>query len=310
VKPATLVAADSDAPVEISILVLSYNTRDMLMSCLESVASAAPRRSFEVVCVDDCSSDGSAEMVASELPWVRLAVNPRNSGYAAANNVGFSMVRGERVLLLNSDVEILDDETFDAMADHLDRHPDVGVVGQRLHNPDGTVQISCRRFPSIRFAWRQSFLPRRWRQRSGAVRGYYMADFDHAQVAEVEMAAATCCMFRREILDQVGGMDEAYFLYVGDADWFWRIRQAGWKTHFLPDHPVIHHGGLSADPRRLDLVWDFHRGLYRYYRKHLAAGTPIWLRPLVLPGICLRFCLKLARMVAGSNRRVCSDDFK
>jgi GT2 family glycosyltransferase len=296
--------------LELSIVILSYNTREMLRRCLSSVQAHAPRCPHEVLCVDDASSDGSADMVATEFPWVRLTRNPTNRGYAASNNVALRQARGRKILLLNSDVILVDPETLHSMVAFLDAHPEVGVAGQKLLNPDGTVQLSCRRFPTLGFSIRQSFLPRRLRRRHGIVRDYYMADFTYDRVAEVEMAAATCCILRREVLEQVGLMDEAFFLYVGDADWFYRIAQAGWKTCFLPDHPVIHHGGLSASPSRLDLIWEFHRGLYRYYRKHLARGTPLLLRPLVLPGILVRFAWQLLGWLGGRRQRVCSDDFK
>jgi GT2 family glycosyltransferase len=295
---------------ELSIVVLSHNTREMLRECLGSVLAHPPSVPFEIVCVDDASQDGSPAMVAEEFPDVHLFRSSENRGYAASNNLALSKVRGRLVLLLNSDVVVLDDRTFDSMIEFLEGHPQAGVAGQKLLNPDGTVQLSCRRFPSLGLAARQSFLPRWLRQGDATVRDYYMADFHYDQVAEVEMAAATCCIFRREILDQVGGFDEAFFLYVGDADWFYRIHQAGWRTYFLPDHPVVHHGGLSANPRRLYLIWDFHRGLYRYYRKHLASATPLWQRPLVLPGIGCRLAWNVTAWMIGRKRRVTSDDFK
>ncbi len=294
---------------EISLLVVNYNTRDLLLRCLESMESHPPSRPWELIVVDDHSTDGSPERVRERFPRARLIVQPRNLGYACANNAGLRAARGRYVVLLNSDLEMRG-ATFDVLAGFLDATPRAGAAGTTLVNPDGTPQLSCRLLPDLPVTLLHSLGVHKIWKGCPSIRHYYQVDRDYACLDEVEMASLACCMFRREVVETVGLLDERYFLYVGDTDWVFRIRKAGWLIYYVPGPPVVHYGGESARLGGLFLILDFHRGMFRYYHKHLQDRYPSWIYPLVALGVGMRMLLYAARNLLGFSNRVCASDYK
>lgn len=263
--------AEGAAP-DVSIIVTNYNTRDLLRACFASMEGRLGRPWLEVILVDNASADGSAEMTREEFPDVRVFVQERNEGFAHANNRGIRASRGRHVLILNSDTEIVDD-ALERMRDHMDAHPDIGALGARLLNTDGTVQLSCRSFPSYRTVLfhRYSLMTRLFpRNRYSAE--YLMTDTNHDETMDVDWVSGACMMVRRETMDAVGLLDEGFFMYAEDVDWCYRMKQAGWRVCYLPQAEVRHHIGRSTRNVPYRMTYERHRSMWRFYRKHYSRG--------------------------------------
>lgn len=261
---------------DLSILVVNWNVRDLLRRCLQSILANLPACQLEIIVVDNGSTDGSVEMVRTEFPQVHLIANPDNRGFPAANNQGLAVARGRYVLLLNPDTEVVGN-ALETMVAFADAHPDVGVVGPMLLNPDGTVQSSRRRFPTLLTAvfestWLQPYAPRRLLAR------YYVLDRPDDEVQDVDWVTGAALMARREAIEQVGPLDEGFFMYSEELDWCRRFREAGWRVVYLPTARVIHYGGKSSEQVLPARHIHFQRSKIRYFRKYhgaIAAGV-LW----------------------------------
>jgi len=228
------------APLDVSVIIVSWNTRDLLRDCLQSIYEQATEVSFEVYVVDNASKDGSAEMVSAEFPDVRLIRNPDNRGFAAANNQGIAIAAGRYILLLNSDTRVLDRAICRSVA-FADDHPEAGVVGCRTLLADGTVQQNCYMFPSLlNLALSLSHLPMLFPRNRFFGRSR-MTWWNYDTVKEVEVVAGCFMLVRRAALEQVGPMTEDCFMYSEDTDWCWRFHLAGWKVLYVPEPTILHH---------------------------------------------------------------------
>jgi len=253
------------ATLELSVVVLSWNTAELLRACLASLRRHPFPGSWEVIVVDNGSADESAALVASEFPAARLIRNAVNEGYARGNNIGLREARGELLLLLNSDTEV-HPGTLERLAGFLREHPDAGAVSCQFVGPDGAVQPSCMRFPSVKTVLVYdtilgALFPR------GEMTRYYYRDFDHRTTREVEQPPGACFMVRRAALERVGLLDEGMFLFFNDVDLCLRLRQAGWRIWFLADARILHHVGGSTR-RFTDTTLEWHKNRTLYYRKH------------------------------------------
>ena len=278
--------------MEISIIIVSYNGREYLRRCLRSLLEHTRGLEYEVVVVDNASRDGSADMVAEEFPSVRLLRRPSNAGLSTALNQGIRLSGGEMTVLLNPDVE-LRDNPFPAMAQYLRDHPEVGILGPRILDDDGSLQLSCRRFPafSVAFFNRYSLLTRLFPRNPFSVR-YLMTDFDHSGTAEIDWLSLACWMAPRRLFDEVGFLDEGYFLYNEDVDFCQRVHRAGRKVVYLPEVSVVHRIGGSTSTLPNRSVIERHRSMWRYYRKYMRRG--FLLDGPVLAGIVARCAYTLA----------------
>lgn len=285
--------------VDLSIVILSWNVRDLLRQCLESVASGRPL-SAEIIVVDNASGDGSVEMVRAEFPAVRLIANQANRGYTGGNNDGIAAATGRYVMILNPDTRVLND-ALAAMVAYADAHPDVGVVGPQLLNPDGSVQSSRRRFPTLmtglfESTWLQPLAPR------DVLRRYYVLDQPDDAIQEVDWLFGACFLVRRQVIQQVGVLDEGFFMYSEEMDWCRRIRQAGWKVVYLPEAQVIHYGGKSSDQVAAQRHIYFQTSKVRYFRKHHGALTAGVLRVALLTMYAGQLALEAAKGALGHKR--------
>lgn len=254
--------------MDLSIVIVSYNTRDLLRGCLASVRESLARSSqlrVETFVVDNDSRDGSAEMVAAKFPEVRLIRNPENRGFAAANNLAIRQSSGRHVLLLNSDTVIRGDAPAQLVA-LLDTHPHVGAAGPRLLNPDGTRQQSVFRFPTL---WMSliDFFPLNHRVVNSRLNGRYPEQW-HERVFPVDHPLGACLIVRRAAIDQVGLLDEGFFMYCEEIDWCLRIRRGGWEIVYTPSADVVHYGGQSTSQFRSRMFVELHRSRFRFFRKH------------------------------------------
>jgi GT2 family glycosyltransferase len=231
----------SGARMDLSIIIVNWNTREMTADCLQSVFDGLGDLQAEVIVVDNASTDGSAEMVESRFPQVLLIRNTENRGFAAANNQGFAVTRGRHVLLLNSDTLVHGTVLPDSVA-WLEAHVGVGAMGCRVLNTDGTVQLTCSMYPSIpNLLLLTSGLAKL--SRPAVLGRYAMRDWARDSEREVEVISGCYLLVRRAVIEQVGGLDEAFFFYGEETDWCRRIREAGWRLVFTPVGEITHHGG-------------------------------------------------------------------
>ena len=282
------------AEPDLTIGIVNWNTRSDLEQALASVFSAPDAVRREVVVVDNASTDGSPEMVRRRFPAAALVVNARNVGFARAHNQTLRAGRGRHFLLLNSDA-VVHPGALEALVRFLDDHPRAAGAGPRLLNPDGSLQYSCRRFPTLLMGLFRNTPLGRLFPHNRFSRGYLMADWDHRLPREVDWLSGAAVCLRREALAQVGLLDEGYYMYCEDMDWCYRAHRAGWQIYYVPAAVVTHVIGRSSDLRPVGMALEFHRSMARFYRKHYARRYPVGLRGLPLLGIGLRALVILLR---------------
>jgi O-antigen biosynthesis protein len=266
--------------MDLSVVILSYNTRDLLEQTLRTVTDAIQDLAVEVIVVDNASHDGSPEMVAEKFPDADLLCNKENIGFAAGNNVALQRVRGRHVMLLNSDTVVRRD-TLKVLVDFLDEHPDTGAAGCKILNPDGTLQLSCRRgFPTPAAAFcKMSGLSRIF-PKSRRLARYNLTFLDQEETHEVDALSGSCMVIRKEAMDQVGLLDEDYFFYGEDLDWCFRIREAGWQIHYVPRTEIIHFKGESSRAEQMHFRYRFYEAMSIFVAKHMQRRYrffPLWL---------------------------------
>jgi N-acetylglucosaminyl-diphospho-decaprenol L-rhamnosyltransferase len=282
--------------VDLAVVVVNFNAGDYLLRCVGSILASAGELDLNVVVVDNASGDGSAARAARAHPAVRLIENAGNLGFAAAANQGIAATDAPFVLLLNPDAEIRGG-TLASLVKVARERPRAGAVGCLVRNPDGTLQPSARRVPgpfeALMHAFLGPFVPNNpW------TRSYTMADWDRASEREVEWISGSAMLLRREALDQVGGLDEGYFMYVEDVDLCTRLRESGWSVLFSPEVEVVHEIGVSARGRSRRMAHAHSDSIYRYFVKHLARGPTALLAPVVRMALWLR-----AEVVSGRRKR-------
>ena len=262
--------------MDLSIVIVNWNTRDMLRNCLASIPRQTDMQA-EVIVIDNASEDGSAAMVAAEFPEARLICNSANLGFATATNQGLRVASGRYLLLLNSDTLVLGSVLADSVR-YMDANSDVGMMGCKVLNEDGTTQMTCSRFPSFLNLLLQTCglnrLERpRWLQR------YQMLDWARDDEREVEVISGCYLIARRAVITQIGLLDESFFLYGEETDWCRRCADAGWKLVFAPVGSIIHLG--SGSSRKLNYKRDLmlSEGTVRLHRKHggRPAAASVWL---------------------------------
>ncbi len=268
--------------MKLSIIVVSWNTCDLLADCLESVYAHPPHGRFETIVVDNASSDGSAEMVSQRFPQARLIAKDENVGFAKGNNEAIPFCSGQYVLLLNPDT-VVKPGALAALTAFMDAHPDAGAAGSRLLNPDGSLQTSCYPAPRLsREVWRLFHLD--------AIRPYgeyNMHKWPTDAPREVDVIKGASLIFRREVLETVGFLDGAYFMYSEEVDLCLRVQKAGWRLYWVPQSQVVHYEGQSTKQIATDMFLQLYLGKLMYFRKHYGR----------LSGILYKFILAAASLM-------------
>ncbi|MCY3945953.1 MAG: glycosyltransferase family 2 protein [Anaerolineaceae bacterium] len=283
---------------DLGIVILNWNTRDLLRRCLQTVLASEGVERFRVVVVDNASSDDSVAMLRQEFPQVGVIANPVNSGYPAGNNLGLRQLGYEdagrvredaprHAMLLNPDTEVPPD-ALARLVDYMDARPEIGIAGPRLMLPDGSLDLACRRsFPSPQLSlYRFTGLARLFPRHRQFGR-YNMTFADPGQELEVDAVVGACMIVRREAIAQAGLLDEDFFMYGEDLDWAWRIKAAGWKVYYQPQ-VVVQHVKRAASRQSRRASHEFQRAMLIFYRKHYRRSTPLWLHSLVMTGLLLK----------------------
>lgn len=264
--------------MKISVVIPSWNTRELLRACLASLRRLALPAGceLELVIVDNASADGSADMVAAEFPEARLERNARNEGFAIGCNQGMRLASGEQIFLLNADTEVFPD-ALARMSSFLAEHAEYAAVAPRLVSPDGSTQKTCYRFPG----WKTPlfFGPpmERWFPHSPELERYYMRDWSQEVDRDVEQPPAAALLVRRSALDAVGLFDEQLWLFYNDVDLSKRFARAGFKTRYLADARVLHHIGQSTKQFG-NFLPEWHKNRLHYYRKHHGWLAGVWVK--------------------------------
>ena len=275
-------AAEVTDAIDLSIVIVSWNTCRLLDECLESVRQELARQGdemnlqAEVFVVDNGSTDGSVEMVRTRYPDAKVIANQHNPGFAGANNQALAEARGRFSLLLNPDTVVLPDG-FGALVRFMDDHPRAGAAGSRLLNTDRTLQPSCSPAPTLaRELWRMFHIDRLYPYGE-----YDMSRWSLTEPRPVDSVQGAAMLVRRSVQDQVGPLDASYFMYSEEVDWCTRIRRAGWEIYWVPSSQIVHYGGQSASQVADAMFLQLYLGKIQYFHKHWGR-TATWAYKLVL----------------------------
>lgn len=283
---------NSEYSPDVSVIIVNWNTRQLLENCLESLPGSCVRHALEVIVVDNNSTDGSQEMVRQKFPQVTLIRNPANLGFAHANNQGIRASSGRYVSLVNSDVKVLP-ECHDKLVEFMDANPQTGISGPRILNGDMTQQSSCRRFPGLWNNICDAFAFRRFFPNSAFFAGEHMLYFKHDRLIFPDVLVGCFLFARAEAVKKFGLLDEKFWMYGEDVDWCLRCWRSGWKIAFCPEPRAIHYrgGSSNADPVRFAVVQQ--RARQQFWKKHYS--------PLKCFGLaCLLACENTLRWVTSA----------
>ncbi|MCE5199785.1 MAG: glycosyltransferase family 2 protein [Armatimonadota bacterium] len=282
--------------VDVTVSIVNWNTKDELRDCLLSVFSQDRSITFEVFVADNASSDGSAEMIKSEFAGkVNLIENPKNLGFGAAHNMALGQARGRYMMILNPDCRMLEHDVLGKMIKYMDSTPSVGMLGPKVLNPDGSLQYSARRSPTMFAAiFRHTLLGKLFPNNS-FVRDYLMADWQHDRERDVDWLSGSAIVVRKETIDQIGLLDERFFMYLEDVDWCRRAREAGWRVVYFPMAAVSHRIGAASDQNPIPMIKQHHKSMLRYFLKYNARNPKVLLTPIAMIALWIRACSLIRR---------------
>ncbi len=306
--------------LDLSIIIVSWNVRDLLAECLASIEAApctivgvagqeypadasgraSGTRYAEVIVVDSASSDGSVYMIRHRFPWVQLIEQAENVGFTRGNNIALDVARGRHVLLLNPDT-VVHGDALNQLVGYLDANPDVGIVGPRVLNDDGTTQSTRRRFPTpitaiFESTWLQPIAPQR------ILADYYVSDLPDDGTFEVDWVQGCALMARRAVYDEIGPLDERYIMYSEELDWCKRAKSANWGVVYLGTATITHYGGKSTEQVRANSHIYFQQSKIRYFAKHHSALIAFALRLYLLVSYLAQIGLEGAKALIGHKR--------
>ncbi len=275
--------------IELSVIIVSWNTKDLLRRCLVALKQEIADIDAEVFVVDNNSADGSANMVTKEHPWAKLITNDANLGFAKANNQAMKVAQGSYILLLNPDTEVQPGSVH-TLLKFLPERRQAAIVAPQLLNSDGSIQRSCRAFPTFLNMLYELIGLSKFFPNVETFRAYKMLDWNHDDERQVDQPEGACLLLRRKVIEEVGTLDEGFFMLFEEVDWCYRIKKAGWQIWFTPKAKVIHHYGQSIKQVKVPMILSSHRGLYRFWHKHYRDGR--W----YLDGIAYVGLMTLAHM--------------
>ncbi len=253
--------------IDTTVIIVSWNTRELLEDCLTSLMASDCASELKIVVVDNASSDGSASMISERFPYVQLLINEDNVGFAAATNRGLAGATSAHVLLLNSDTFVAPG-AINILAGVLGANPELGAVGACLVNPDGSHQVSCSRAPT---AWREAAHVLHLERFFSGLH-YPSSWWESDEPIMVDVVQGACILARREVIEDVGGLDEGFFMYSEETEWCERVRAAGWSLAWVPDAHVVHHGGGSTRLASSAMFARLYASKVRFLRRNRGAA--------------------------------------
>jgi GT2 family glycosyltransferase len=286
---------------QISVVIISWNTRELLFKCLKSLfadLATSGIDKYEVLVVDNASGDGTCSMVREHFPDTHLLENTQNAGFARANNQAIRQSTGSYVLLLNPDTQVIPG-AMATLVRFLETHPEVGAVGPRVLNPDGTLQESCHPLPTLaREVWRLFHLDS---LRSFAQ--YPMHSWDVENARGVDALLGACLLVRREVLAQTGLLDEDYFIYSEEVDLCYRISKASWLMYWVPQAQIIHYGGQSTQQVAASMFLRLYQGKVIYFRKNHGTLASRYYKLVLIAAGVTRLALSPLALLEHAQRR-------
>lgn len=255
--------------MKLSVIIVTFNADEVIERCLRSLETSLAGIPYEAVVVDNGSSDTTVGLVQTRFRNVRLFTSGVNQGFAAGLNRGLRESIGTFVLWLNPDAEIFDGGILTLLR-YMEDHPEVGVVGPQILDPNGGIQLSCRSFPSYRTAvFNRYSLLSRWFGQNPFSEAYLMRSWDHRSIREVDWVSGACLLHRRSLIKTIGALDEQFFLFCEDVDFCLRAKESGWKVVYHPGMQVVHRIGRGGSHRLpFRVIVEHHRSMWRYYGKH------------------------------------------
>lgn len=281
--------------MDLSIVIVNYNTKDLLKQTIESVINNTKGIEYEIWVVDNSSKDGSVEMVQEEFKNVKLIASKENLGFPKGNNVAIRKATGRYILLLNSDTKVIGDNLQNCVS-YMDQHKEIGALGCKVELPDGTLDHACKRgFPTPE-ASLYYFLKLNKIMKNKRKYGAYTASYlGEDEVGEVDALMGAFMMIPRTVIDKIGMLDEEFFMYGEDIDWCYRIKEAGYKIMYYPKEKIIHYKGSSSKKKKAKTTYEFHRAMILFYRKHYNDKYNIFVKVLVYIGVALRMILSMIK---------------
>lgn len=257
---------------DLSIIIVNYNVKEFLKNLLHSIKKASQNISTEIIVIDNASDDGSIEMLREKFPEVKLISNEKNLGFGKANNIGLKLAKGKFILLINPDT-LVSEDTFIKLIGFFETHPDAGMVGCKILNPDGTLQLACRRsFPGPWTSFTKVTGLSNLFPKSKLFARYNLTYLDENQTYEVDAISGSFMMMKKEVYEKVGGFDEQFFMYGEDLDLCFRIQKAGYKIYYVHTTQIIHYKGESTKRSNLDETKVFYQAMHLFVKKHLSSS--------------------------------------
>jgi hypothetical protein len=275
--------------VTLSIIIINWNTKDLLKNCLESISEYTSNLDYEILVVDNASSDDSVEMIEKEFPQVRLIKNEEDFGFARANNQAIKESKGRYILLLNPDTQILNNGALEKMIGFMENNKKVGILGPKTVAKDGSLQISCYRFDSLSTLLSTNVFFNK------LGKGNTYKKFDFNQTKKVDMIMGGCLLTKREVIEDIGLLDENFFLCSEDADWCLRAKKKGWEVVYYPTVEIIHIGAANYEKMSKEEREEFDREAYKsrikFFKKHFSKVEAKVMSALLFIGALLRLII-------------------
>jgi GT2 family glycosyltransferase len=288
---------------DVSFIIVNWNTKDLVLQCIDSLLSKKGNYTQEIIVVDNASVDGSSDAIKEKYPEVQLIQNSQNLGFAKANNIGIKKSKGMYVCLLNSDIQVLDN-TISFMINFMNNHKEVGLSGPRILWPDMTLQHSCMNYPSIRTQVCETLSFNRIFPHTALFSGEYMTFFNHDRLIKVDWLIGCFMLIRREVLETVGLLDELFFIYSEETDLCKRMHEAGWNIVFLPEVSAIHHNASSSSKNPIRFSAEQRLSALKYWKKHRALPVRVVFLMLLLFHHSTRLVIcYLIQMLNKANRK-------
>ncbi len=277
-------------PLDVSVIIVSWNTRDILRDCLRSVFEQTHEIAFEVIVTDNASHDGTVDMIRQEFPQVIVIANKDNRGFAAANNQAMEIAKGRYVLLLNPDTLVLDGAIQKSVA-YADEHSDIGVLGCQVWLNEQEIQRTCFSFPSAVSLIFQKLGFRRLFPRSRIFGRVDYGWWDRDTIMDVDVVSGMYMLVRQEAMEKVGMMDEDYFVYAEETDWCFRFKKAGWRCVFWPFARIIHldGGNKSTDLVKVKMYVQMQKSMLIFYKKQRGVFAWVTVKGLYILSLLIRY---------------------
>lgn len=279
--------------MDVSVIIVNFNTWKLTIEAIQSVMNSKTAFSYEIILVDNSSSDDSVNKIKTAFPDITLIVNDQNLGFSKANNQGIRISKGRYILLLNSDT-VIQVDTLQTMINFMDENPRVGASGCKVVLADGSLDKACRRgFPTPKASFYYAFGISKLFPNIPKYNQYQLSHLDPDKTYSVDCLVGAFMMVRKETVGEVGLLDEEFFMYGEDIDWCYRIKQGGWQIYYHPHTQIVHYKGASSRRKPNKIVYEFYRAMFLFHRKHYVSHYNFFTNLLVYLGIATKLAFAI-----------------